>query len=68
MFDRAAIRLRGHRAKLNFNIQEYMDSSVSYLHSQTNGKLAACRPQKSVVSCEGDNLHACSLYHKKLHA
>ena len=28
MFDRAAIRLRGHRAKLNYNISEYTDASV----------------------------------------
>ena len=28
MFDRAAIRLRGQRAKLNFNIQEYTDAAV----------------------------------------
>ena len=29
MFDRAAVRLRGQRAKLNFNIQEYTDAEVS---------------------------------------
>ena len=28
MFDRAAIRLRGQRAKLNFHIQEYTDATV----------------------------------------
>lgn len=29
MFDRAAVRLRGNRAKLNFAISDYTDASVS---------------------------------------
>ena len=29
MFDQAAVRLRGNRAKLNFAISDYTDASVS---------------------------------------
>lgn len=38
MFDRAAVRLRGNRAKLNFAISDYTDASVSsYLSWSLSG-------------------------------
>ncbi|GAX84678.1 hypothetical protein CEUSTIGMA_g12099.t1 [Chlamydomonas eustigma] len=51
MFDRAAIRLRGHRAKLNFNIQEYMDSSGNL---QEDSRIAAIIGKTDVGGTPGN--------------